>query len=82
MANLQELNDHLFMCLERLNDDNLTDDQLNKEISRSKAIAEVGKAIVENANLQLQAMKLTDNLGELNSCKKITSMIGDQNGKR
>ena len=39
--NLVDLNNHLFEQMERLNDDELTDDQLHKEIERSKAMANI-----------------------------------------
>lgn len=55
---LTDLNDHLFAQLERLNDESIKGDDLQTEIGRSKAITYVAKSIVENANLQLSAMKL------------------------
>lgn len=55
---LTDLNDHLFRQLERLNDESLNGDELQGEISRAKAITDVSKHIVENASLQLEAIKL------------------------
>lgn len=55
--NLMALNNHLFEQLERLNDDELTEEQLNKEIQRSKAMTDVASRI-DNASLGLQAEKL------------------------
>jgi hypothetical protein len=55
---LIDLNDHLFSQLERLGNESLTDERLNTEIDRSKAITDISKEIVSNANLQLQALKL------------------------
>lgn len=60
---LSDLNDHLFLALERLNDESITDDSLDKEISRSKAIVDVAGSIIANANVQLQAYKyINDNV--------------------
>ncbi len=56
--NLTDLNDHLFMQLERLNDEGLSNENLQKEIDRSKAITKVSESIVSNATLQLEAVKL------------------------
>lgn len=56
--NLMALNNHLFEQLERLNDDELTEEQLNKEIQRSKAMTDVASRIIDNASLGLQAEKL------------------------
>ena len=60
---LTDLNDHLFAQLERLNDEDLSDDQLNKEIQRSKALTDVAKPIIANAQLILDAQKHLDEYG-------------------
>lgn len=53
---LADLNNHLFETLERLNDDELM--ELNpEEIQRARAIAEIGKVIVANGKLVLDAHK-------------------------
>jgi len=52
---LIDLNNHLFMALERLNDDQIQGDALKQEVERSRAVATVGKQIVENARLALDA---------------------------
>ena len=56
---LGDLNNHLFMQLERLNDEDLKGDKLTEEIERSKAITNVAKEIIANANIVLQARKYT-----------------------
>lgn len=56
---LMDLNDHLFLALERLNDDDMTPEQVEKEISRSKALTSVASAIINNASVMLGAAKLT-----------------------
>lgn len=55
---LKDLNDHLFMQLERLSDEELTDEQLEREVTRAEAIVSVSDQIVGNADLQLKAAKL------------------------
>ena len=57
---LGDLNNHLFMQLERLNDEDLGGDKLLEEIARSKAISEIAKSVIENANIVLQAQKHMD----------------------
>lgn len=52
---LTDLNNHLFAQLERLNDEDLSGDQLREEIDRSRAITGVSKEIVSNARLVLDA---------------------------
>ena len=56
---LGDLNNHLFMKLERLNDEDLKGDKLTEEIERSKAVTNVAKEIIANANIVLQARKYT-----------------------
>lgn len=53
---LVNLNDHLFEQLERLNDEDLTGDELIEEINRSKAITDVATKIIDNGNLVLKAI--------------------------
>lgn len=52
---LGDLNNHLFMQLERLNEEDLSGEELKKEIERSKAIATVASQIISNGNLVLRA---------------------------
>lgn len=53
---LGDLSNHLFEQLERLNDEELTEDQLKREIDRSTAMAAVADQIVKSGNLMLKAM--------------------------
>jgi hypothetical protein len=56
---MSDLRDHMFAALERLGNEELTEDDLKKEILRSQAISEVGKVIVESAKAQVMYAKLT-----------------------
>lgn len=56
--NLADLNNHLFEQMERLNDEDLTKEQLQEEIRRSKAMANIAARIIDNAALGLQAERL------------------------
>lgn len=64
---LADLNDHLFAQLERLSDENLTPEQLDKESKRSEAIVAVADQIVRNAGLQVQAAKMVAERGAIKS---------------
>lgn len=54
---LTDLNNHLFAALERLNDESLKGDDLQAELSRAAGIGKLSKEIVDNARLQLDAIK-------------------------
>mgnify|MGYP007010798412 FL=1 len=54
---LSDLNDNLFMTLERLGEEDLSNEELEKEIERSKAISTVAGKIIDNARLVLDAQK-------------------------
>lgn len=54
---LSDLNDHLFMTLERLGDEELSSEELEKEVERSKAVTNVATKIIDNGRLILDAQK-------------------------
>ena len=60
---LADLNNYLFESIERLNDDDLTNEDLEKEIKRSEAVQKVAKTIIDNGTLALQAKKHFDEYG-------------------
>lgn len=60
---LTDLNNLLFEQLERINDDELKGDALTAEISRSKAVTNVARTIVDNAKTMLDAAKFMDMAG-------------------
>ena len=60
---LVDLNDHLFAEIERLSDEDLTEDKLKFEQSRAKAMADISKNIIENAKVSLQAAQFQADYG-------------------
>ena len=70
---MSDLNDHLFAQLERLGDEELTQEQLDKEIARSKAISQVSKQIVDTAKTTMAAVKLSGEFvpGQGNGIKRL-----------
>jgi len=77
---LKALNDYLFEELERLNDNEEleSDEQLEREIKRSKAITNVAQSIIDNANLVLSAQKYSNEYGGKKEMPKMLS-ISDRN---
>jgi hypothetical protein len=57
---LSDLNNHLFEQLERLNDDDLTGEDLTGEIIRAQAMCNVATQIISNGRLVLDAVKAAD----------------------
>ncbi len=62
---LGDLNGYLFEQLERLNDPDLTQEELEIELRRSKAVVSVSNQIVNNGNLVLSAQRFYDNRSNL-----------------
>lgn len=60
---LVDLNNLLFEQLERLNDDELSQEELEQEINRSKAMTDVAKTVIDNASLAFSTMKHMDEYG-------------------
>lgn len=71
---LEDLNDMLFNQLVRLDKDDISDDELKKEVDRSKAMNSVAHTIVDNARVVLDATKFMDSRTDLNS--NLPYMIG------
>ncbi|MGQ0285809.1 hypothetical protein ACT2CV_01210 [Pasteurellaceae bacterium 22721_9_1] len=61
---LPHLTDHLFLALERLNDEDLSIEQIQTEVQRAKAVADVSDKIIDIAKVSLEAKKVqADYLG-------------------
>ncbi|HEX3747654.1 MAG TPA: hypothetical protein VHW09_27150 [Bryobacteraceae bacterium] len=60
---LLDLNNHLFAQLERLGEEDLTDEQMERETARTNAIVKVSEQIIDNATVALNAAKLTAEYG-------------------
>lgn len=61
---LVDVNNYLFEALERLNDDEMDVEMLEKEIKRSDAVTRVAKTIIDNTSLALDIKKHLDEYGE------------------
>ena len=56
---LSDLRDHMFAALERLEDEELTTDQIKNEIENAKSIAMVGSVIINSAKIEIDYLKAT-----------------------
>lgn len=55
---LTDLNNHLFAQLERLGDESLKPDEIDREVKRAAAIVEVSEQLIRSATVSLGAAKL------------------------
>ena len=56
---LSDLNNHLFEQLERLNDEDLSEEQLDRELRRSEGMTKVAEQIIRNGELAYKTMYWT-----------------------
>ncbi|MDF2889761.1 MAG: hypothetical protein K0R80_128 [Clostridia bacterium] len=60
---LTDLNNYLFESLERLLDEDMSEEQMQKEITRSQAVTAVAETIIQNGELALKTMKHLNEYG-------------------
>lgn len=56
---MNDLRDHLFAALERLNDDELTPEQLATEVEKAQAISNLSNSVINSAKAEVDFMKAT-----------------------
>lgn len=61
---LNDLNEYLFQELDRLTNEDLTPEELDREIGRSDALQKIARTIIDNGTLALQAKKHLDEYGQ------------------
>lgn len=61
---LNDLNEYLFQELDRLTNEDLSEEELDKEIKRSDALQKIAKTVIDNGVLALQAKKHLDEYGQ------------------
>lgn len=60
---LGDLNNYLFESLERLMDDDLSEEEIQKEILRSTAVTSVARTVIQNGELALKTMQHLNEYG-------------------
>jgi hypothetical protein len=74
---ITDLRNHMFAALERLNNEELSKEELEMEINRAQAIGEVGKVIVESAKTEAMYMKMQKKQIEI----KPTGFVDEEEAK-
>ena len=60
MNSLVDLNEILFNQIQKIQDEDATDEELEKEIKKSEAITKLSSQVLNSANIALQAQKQFD----------------------
>ena len=72
---INDLRDHLFSALERLDNDDLSTDELSKEIEKAQAVAQIGSVIIQSAKIEIDYIRAT---GMLESNSELFKNSNDQ----
>ena len=75
---LTDLNNYLFEQLERINDDSLNEEDLNKEIKKAETITTIAETIIKNGELQFKAAMKAAEYGVVNQEQMIFLLTGDK----
>lgn len=77
--NLSDLNNHLFEQLELLSSGELSKEELEKEIKKTKAMTSISSQILKVASIQISAIKTAESCGLLN--KELPSLIATKDSE-
>ena len=63
MSKLDDLNEYLFLSLDRITNDDLSDEDLDREIKRAASVTKIAQTIINNGTLALSAMNAANEYG-------------------
>lgn len=75
---LTDLNNHLFEEMERLMDDDLSGEDMKKEIKRANAITSVSNQIISNMRLQTEIVQMACDMGDVNTAEGAIKLIENE----
>lgn len=75
---LTDLNNHLFEEMERLMDDDLSGEDMKKEIKRANAITSVSNQIISNMRLQTEIVQMAYDMGDVNTAEGAIKLIENE----
>ena len=76
---LSDLNNYLFEQLEKINDNDLTAEELDKEIKKAESITAIADTIIRNGELQFKAAMKAAEYGVVNKEQMIFLLTGAKN---
>lgn len=71
--NLLDLNAKLFEQIDKLSKEDISSEELEKEIARSESMIKIANVIISNGDLALRAAKFKDDM--LNADNKLPKML-------
>lgn len=77
---LADLNNHLFEQMERLNDEDLDEDQLDRELKRADGMTKIAAQIIQNGELAYKTMVHMDEYGYNNGKRVTPEMLEARHG--
>ena len=72
---LTDLNNLLFEQIERLNDEDLTEDQLNMELRRAEGMSKIAGQIIQTGDLAYRTMSTMAEYGLLDKRESVPEML-------
>jgi len=72
---LEDLNNHLFEQLERLNDGDLSDEELDRELKRADSMSKIAGQIIGNGHLALKAHEFAAEYGDARKATVLPAML-------
>ena len=73
MNTLADLNTKLFEQMDKLSKDDISSEELDKEIARSESMIKIANVIISNGDLALRAAKFKDDM--MNADNKLPKML-------
>ena len=77
---LTDLNNHLFEELERLNDEELDDEQIERELKRAEGMTKIAQQIIQNGELAYKTMVHMDEYGYNADKRAVPAMLETKGG--
>ena len=77
---LTDLNNHLFEELERLNDEDLDDEQIERELKRAEGMTKIAQQIIQNGELAYKTMVHMDEYGYNIDKRGVPAMLESKGG--
>lgn len=73
MNTLADLNTKLFEQMDKLSKDDISSEELDKEMARSESMIKIANVIISNGDLALRAAKFKDDM--MNADSKLPKML-------